>query len=501
MRAYWIWIALGLALLGAGAAALAEPGQRAAFLVFDRVIPFSFSAPGVLHPAFTRVKAERGQFPGSFTSVDCLVGSQAPLLAVADGNGGIIIAGQIKKKSGRVLVLQRIDSAGKTLWGSGQGTVVKGDYEDAELAPSLATDGSGGVVVVFQAHRKGGPVEILAQRVGKSGRLLWNQGRPVVVASSPELSKLHPQALAGEGGQTLVAFQSTPTNPPAAAEVTIEGQALSSQGHLLWNEGRPRVICGYSQSAGVPVLVGDGAGGMFVVFEIGLIGGTLGEDFDVDAMRVGATGDLLWAQPKVVSSTPNLERWPVAISDGQGGIIVAFVGRLNPGEGPTDYDILGQRLDGAGNRIWNQGNPIFLIASSDDDTQPALASDGQGGALVFGAACAREDPHPGACKILACRVNTAGILPWKEGKETIPVAVSTQWSASHPDAVGDGEGGALVAFRLKSLAQSYGPLGPDTWVGLSRIGPDGRLLWGAEGEPDKLEQRGISSDYPVLVNP
>jgi len=395
---------------------------------------------------------------------------------------------------GSQLLVQRMDAQGKSLWEGDQRVVADYPSPDEAIRVALVAAGAEGVIVVFSAPAGSEPSGILAQKFSPQGVPLWNQGRPLVVAPAAGRLLRNPVARSDSAGGAVVAFESSDS---PAGDVQIEAQRLSSAGKLLWNQGRPRMICPYLHRAGAVALVPDGAGGTFFIFEIELLGGVNQGECDILAMRINADGSSAWNEPKIISSTPNSERRPVAVSDGRGGAIIAFEGRLRPGTGPDDYDILGQRIDGDGQRLWNQGNPIFFIASTDDDREPVLVPDGRGGVLAFCATVSRGTAAEVEKVILGARITADGSLPWKEGKETIVLADAENYWAAAPAAVTDGQGGALAAFRLTARGETTAPGA----IGLVRIDREGKLLWNQGREPVKVSAPGMHEALnPILVD-
>src|SRR5262245_52020504 len=70
-----------------------------------------------------------------------------------------------------------------------------------------------------------------------------------------------------------------------------------------------------------PVAVSDGAGGAIIVWE----DGTFPND-NLRAQHIDAQGNLLWAINGLgICTLPSDEKWPVIVSDGSGGAIIAWV--------------------------------------------------------------------------------------------------------------------------------------------------------------------------------
>jgi hypothetical protein len=121
--------------------------------------------------------------------------------------------------------------------------------------------------------------------------------------------------------------------------------------HKLWGDtGLPVSSApGHQTSA---VSVSDGAGGVLVAWEDDR---TLSGRSDVYAQRLGPTGTPLWtvdgvvvgAAPDEVSGGPANQLYPAIISDGTGGAIVAWLDDRR-----SQRDVYAQRVDASGNALW-----------------------------------------------------------------------------------------------------------------------------------------------------
>ncbi len=235
--------------------------------------------------------------------------------AISDGKDGAFVVFQQRALTGEHagdfdLAIQRIQGDGTPAWNQGQSAPVLSDSLALEREPALAPDGAGGVIVVFEAEPRtgdrAGNIDVWAQRVDKHGKRVWNEGRPMWVATSK------------------------------------------------WSERNPQVIS-------------DGSGGALVVFEQHAPRGEHAGDVDLAAQRILPDGTLAWHQGGAaldVANSPMIEVNPLLISDGAGGGIVVFEAVSRTGVHAGDRDLLAQRFSGAGARIWNEGKSPSPVASS-----------------------------------------------------------------------------------------------------------------------------------------
>ncbi len=230
----------------------------------------------------------------------------------------------------------------------------------------------------------------------------------------------------------------------------VYAQRVSPAGVPQWATNGIEVLTG--AQADYASFAADGTGG--AVFAWTQQGAT---DTDVFALRRDGSGAIPagWSAGGTPVCTATGDQSNVSIAaTGAGGAIVTW-------EDPrgTTPQVFAQKLDGAGAVQWNaNGNPV------DDGTgypsDPAVASDGAGGAFVFW-----SDP-PG---VKGQHVNVAGSGDWISSGVSL---IGTTAYASEMAALGDGLGGAIVYF------QNY--FGVDE-VRAQRVNAAGALQWGANG--------------------
>jgi hypothetical protein len=128
----------------------------------------------------------------------------------------------------------------------------------------------------------------------------------------------------------------------------IYGQRVGPVGNRMWGNSQ-RLLVSDGDWTGVPQIVGDGAGGLFLVWLKPFSSSTL-----VYAQHFDASGNPTWGtngvqvQEWVVLGTIHAE--PQVVSNGTGGIIVGWI--HNPGPSAV---VVAQNIDLAGNRTWASG--------------------------------------------------------------------------------------------------------------------------------------------------
>ena len=122
------------------------------------------------------------------------------------------------------------------------------------------------------------------------------------------------------------------------------------------------------------VITSDGSGGAIIAWH----DRRNGANYDIYAQRVNASGVVQWTADGVpISTAVNDQSHPVSVSDGAGGVIIAWWD-LRSG---SNYDIYAQRINSNGVVQWaGDGVPISLAANN--QYYATITSDGSGGAII-----------------------------------------------------------------------------------------------------------------------
>jgi hypothetical protein len=203
----------------------------------------------------------------------------------------------------------------------------------------------------------------------------------------------------------------------------------------------------------------DGAGGAIIAWEDARVPGG---QWDVYAQRIDANGILQWVPVMGVPISVvggNLQLMPMLVGDGLGGAIITWYDFRN---GAND-DIYAQRVNPAGIVQWiaNGVQICGAPAVGGRQTQPTIAIDGAGGAIITW-----YDQRNGNWDIFAQRVNGVGAVQWPIGDVPISTAPNDQ---EYPKIVSDGAGGAIIAW--------HGSNGIDNDVYAQRVNAFGAPQW------------------------
>lgn len=296
------------------------------------------------------------------------------------------------------------------------------------------TDGNGGAIIAWRDDRDGGFFEsdIYVQRVDVNGVPQWTHNGVAVVTAVGQ--QADPVIVSDGAGGAIIAWEDV-----RGADFDIYAQRVDALGTPLWmNNGVPISTAPDRQCD--PQIVSDMAGGAIIVWEDDRNGFT-----DIFARRVDALGVPQWiADGSPVSVAADFQRYPVVVSDGASGAVIAWTD-----ERFGNSDILAQRMD-------SSGNPLFTIDGTaiclqlDEQKFPAIAADLTGGAII-----AWQDDRDVDTDIYAQRVSGAGTKVWT----TDGVAYCTEtFNQSSARIVADGAGGVIIAWsdlRFSPITSVY----------------------------------------------
>ena len=236
----------------------------------------------------------------------------------------------------------------------------------------------------------------------------------------------------------------------------IYAQRISGAGAAQW-AANGVAICVAANLQRWPVIVSDGAGGAIIAW----YDFRSGTNADVYAQRINALGVVQWAANGVaLCSQVSEQDNPMIVSDGAGGAIAAWADYRN-----VSIDIYAQRINAAGAVQW-AANGVALCTAANSQRFPAIASDGAGGAIVTWP----DYRTSGFADIYARRISAAGVPQWTPDGVAICVASNDQLS---PTIIPDNAGGAIVAWHdARSLSND---------IYAQRVSSAGNVMWIGDG--------------------
>jgi len=181
------------------------------------------------------------------------------------------------------------------------------------------------------------------------------------------------------------------------------------------------------------VSVSDGSGGAIITWQDKRNG-----NYDIYAQRVSANGVVQWTTNGVAICLVDSDQVdPAIISDGSGGAIIAWQDKRS-----GNYDIYAQHVNANGELQWSPSTGDSVCKVVFDQINIAMVSDGNGGALLAWEDY-RSNAGPGLADIYTQKVNATGESQWIANG----IGVCTQAAAQHgPKIISDGSGGAFLTW-------------------------------------------------------
>lgn len=287
--------------------------------------------PGINSPYAQRINHDGA---GLWTPGGVLLasGTSENIEIAADGLGGACFAWHRYVAGTFDIVTQRLNAVGAPLWGVAGATACNEPHN--QLRPRPVSDGSGGVILVWEDYRASTYSNVYAQRVGAAGAPLWAANG--VPAAPNDLDQRDPRILGdGAGGATVVWSYTTGYG--------IGAQHFDAAGARQWTIGGAQVASAAAHSWN-PAIASDGAGGAIVCW---CDDRSTSFGFDVFAQRLNPAGAVQWTTNGVGVCTNTASQLPAyVIADGNGGAIACWIDSRNAAT--NDNDLYAQRIRSSG---------------------------------------------------------------------------------------------------------------------------------------------------------
>ncbi len=403
--------------------------------------------------------------------------NQYVISMAADGVGGCFVVWQDDRnattEANLDIYAQHLDAAGDALW-TANGHVVC-DAAGNQEQPRVMGDGVGGAYVAWQDWRNGRS-RIYVHHLAANGSAAsgW-PGNGLALGNVGAFGDQFEPAIAPDGlGGVLIAWSGS--NNMAVYHPFV--QRVGASGALApgWPAAGAQ-LCTLLQSQNIPQVVSDLAGGAIVVWRDFRDISNPNVNYHVYARRVNASGVPQWMTDGTpVCTAAGTQNYPAAVSDDQGGVVVAWE---DARVGANGNDVYAMRLTQAGTRAagWDlDGSAICTVAGNQN--YPQLVPDGLSGAIV-----AWSDTRP------APRFQTPDVYAGRTLDDfVVPVVASLVSAVAQPDRVllAWQVPGAGVAARVwrRALGGSWSA------IGTAYSGGDGRVTF-----EDRDVQPGATYDY------
>jgi hypothetical protein len=351
--------------------------------------------------------------------VSAAINDQSAPTIVSDGAGGVIIAWYDLRSGPADIYAQRLDPMGNQVW-TGNGIALC-TAAGSQFGPVIASDGAGGAIVTWPDARSGS-FDIYAQRVNSSGTPQWTANG--VAVSTAANNQTAPMIIPDGAGGAIMTWQDA-----SSGTYDVYAQRLNSGGAPLWTIGGT-AVCTAASDQFSPTIATDGANGAIIAWEDYRVGGTA----DIYAQRISGTGVPVWNANGTPLCTAALnQNQPTITSDGSGGAVVTWYDARNNGVSATD--IYAQHVNSTGFLFWPYNGAVLCSAGGTQDAAK-IAWDGGQGAIV-----AWRDTRSGTTDIYAQRIERFGqlgnpepsIVKIKDVPNDQGGKLNIEWTASYLD--------------------------------------------------------------------
>ena len=312
-----------------------------------------------------------------------------------------------------------------------------------QASPVIAADGLGGGIVAW-VDRRSPIVNLFAQRVLATGEVdaAWPPGGRMLLTDPQALANaLEPPAfpvIATDGARGAIVVWQQSRNGATSTDIFAQHVLSSGAVDGAWPTNGV-VLCAIEGIQDIPEVISDGAGGAIVTWMDGRPGSTV---VDVYAQHVLNSGlvDPNWPTNGVaVCTAAGFQAFPKIVEDGAGGAIVTWYDLRSS---VTGIDIFAQHVLSSGvvDPAWPV-NGTALCTAARNQFNPAIVSDGAGGAIVTWL-----DARDNTSHIFAQRVLASGSVDpaWPADGSAVCLAPIEQVD---PVIASDRAGGAIVAWR------------------------------------------------------
>lgn len=393
--------------------------------------------------------------------------------AIQSGNSGALIAYDDNRDGSQSLRLQQLTLANGTRTLPDTGRVII-DGMDGDATDSKAVAMSGGRTAVVWGDGRSYANQLYYQIFSSSGQMERRANGDTLApdnTGSSIVSQSRPQVCPDGSGGFFVTFEDLRTGSKTIrlAHVNSAGNRVSSRAaEVVWRDSQTtdqeRAFC-----------TPDGQGGCYVAWERY----NLVYNIDVFVMRMDANCHPLWQLPVPLTNTYDDDIVHGLVSNPDGCCIVVWR------SGPFDtYNISAAKICGDRSVVYNHA----VCDTIDEQDNPAVVADGQGGAYFAWSDKRSDQVRPGLDKdIYAQRLNAQGSDLWTHNG--IPVIVDT-FMQDYPQLAMAVDGNLLVAWDSYSIDSSMS-------VYAQKITPAGTLLWPDTGAVIS-NARGDQYDVAIL---
>jgi hypothetical protein len=423
-----------------------------------------------------------GQFTSDITLNTRVVtapNNQLSHKSIPDGSGGVIVVWEDHRNSGaqtnRDIYAERFNSLGIRQWGDSNGLPIA-VKPTAERYFDICTDGSGGVIIVWEDYNAAFTVTVLkGQRVTNAGVKMWSDTGNVITNEGnkqlrPKLSYISP-------GSYYLAYETSEFN---SSEVELKANKLDINGSRQWGTGVVFCSADFNQTDLDVTTASDG--GFIVTWRDPRSKLT---EFDIYIQKISSSGTVLWGTDGNVVNNERFEQnYQDVYPDNSGGAFIAWTDRRDS----IQIDIYAQRIRANGTAVFqNNGIPICLAPES--QFRPELVTDMKGGVIMVWNDFRNGPSAPFNIDIYGQRIDSLGNIKWQVNGKNI---CDANLSQNNQKVISDGSYGAIVTWDDRRAGTSI----YDIYA--QRVDSASNLLWGGDDVPISIAS---GNQYEPQITP
>jgi hypothetical protein len=256
--------------------------------------------------------------------------------------------------------------------------IVRGNFVQTNLRLLSQGGLTGDVFAVWQDPRVATTnADIYAQKITSTGTVSWAANGINLTAAATN-NQGNPQVISDGGTGIIITWDD---NRTANNDQAIYAQKLNTNGVEQWPTGGVLIadVTGSTNNQRSPYLTTDGNGGAIIAWQD--TRNTATSSSDIYAQKVSTLGIVRWAANGIlicdsIGSQPNSTASGFSVVDDNAyGAIIIWDDARN---GTSNIDVMAQRVDSFGNRLWSPINGVAVAnrTGSNQRTVTTVLSDG-----------------------------------------------------------------------------------------------------------------------------
>ncbi len=322
---------------------------------------------------------------------------------------------------------------------------------------NMLADGSGGFYVVWVDQRfisgfGAQGYEIYGQHFNYLGNPLWSADGALLAGGTTDQTE---SSIVTDGaGGFILSWSDARTAPP-----DIYAQRFNASGAALWTAGGVP-ICVASAGQSLPMMVADGSGGAYIVWNDLRNNATTGQDLYMQ--RVNGSGGVQWGTDgTLLSNGPSSQIISSIAADPTGGFWAVW----------QDYrNVAGTGVDLYMNRVYSNGympaqppsSALAMCTATGGQFDARVISDGLGGAYFTWA-----DSRAAVTQVYGQRYNVSATAMWVADGAPLVSNLTSAFYTPSPRPISDGAGGLFLIYGTPVIGERA-----------IHLLPTGSRLWG-----------------------